>query len=146
MGRPSGNASDAVIAPGRAYLPRSRGKGYAHGCALPPDWPSKPTVPGLLRCGGFTGQWQSRVRPPPAPRVSTLPTIAGGPQSQCLRPEPGPDRRHSCSCAQDVGHTLPTLQRSQSSAFCFGVNQVRAVPSIRIPPYLARLEGVALPS
>jgi hypothetical protein len=37
----------------------------------------------------------------------------------------------------------PLFQRSQSSAFCFGVNHVRAFPSIRIPPHLARLEGVA---
>ena len=29
------------------------------------------------------------------------------------------------------------------SALCFGVNHVRAFPSIRIPPHLARLEGVA---
>ena len=28
-------------------------------------------------------------------------------------------------------------------ALCFGVNHVRAFPSIRIPPHLARLEGVA---
>jgi hypothetical protein len=29
------------------------------------------------------------------------------------------------------------------SAFCCGENHVRAFPSIRIPPHLARLEGVA---
>ena len=48
--------------------------------------------------------------------------------------------RLSSARAMSATH-WPLLQRSQSSALCFGVNQVRA--SICIPPHLARLEGVA---
>jgi len=43
----------------------------------------------------------------------------------------------------NVRHTLTALPALPESALCFGVNRVRAFPSITTPPHLARLEGVA---
>jgi hypothetical protein len=37
----------------------------------------------------------------------------------------------------------PRAVTIRKATFCFDVNHVRAFPSIRIPPHLARLEGVA---
>jgi hypothetical protein len=60
-------------------------------------------------------------------------------ESQDLRHRSRSSRAQATSATQ-----WPLFQRSQNSAFCFGMNHVHACPSICIPFQRARLEGRVL--